>query len=91
MLVLQAGDIVFEAYRNDMSASTRHIMMSVSKSVTSLLVGMFVGKGQIRLDEPVTTYRPRAGQLGLQRRDDPASARYGSVHAVARGLRRPKR
>lgn len=58
MLVLQAGDVVFEAYRNDMSASTRHIMMSVSKSVTSLLVGIFVGKGQIRLDEPVTTYVP---------------------------------
>ena len=58
MLVLQAGDIVFEAYRNDMSAATRHIMMSVSKSVTSLLVGMFVGRGQIRLEEPVTMYLP---------------------------------
>jgi CubicO group peptidase (beta-lactamase class C family) len=58
MLVVQAGDIVFEAYRNDMSAASRHIMMSVSKSVTSLLVGVFVGKGQIRLEEPVTTYVP---------------------------------
>jgi CubicO group peptidase (beta-lactamase class C family) len=58
MLVLQAGDLLFEAYRNDMSAATRHIMMSVSKSVTSLLVGVFVGNGQITLQEPVTTYLP---------------------------------
>jgi CubicO group peptidase (beta-lactamase class C family) len=58
VVVLQAGDIVFEEYRNDMSAATRHIMMSVSKSVTSLLVGIFVGEGTIRPEAPVTTYLP---------------------------------
>ena len=57
-LVLHAGTIVCEAYRNGMTAETRHLAMSVSKSITSLLIGILVGRGLIDLDGLVTLYVP---------------------------------
>ena len=45
LVVLKKGRIAFEYYGNGMSAESRHILMSVSKSVLGLLVGILVEKG----------------------------------------------
>jgi CubicO group peptidase (beta-lactamase class C family) len=58
LIVLKKGAIVFEAYRNGMEPQSRHIAMSVSKSITSLVVGALVGKGLIDVDQLVTHYVP---------------------------------
>jgi CubicO group peptidase (beta-lactamase class C family) len=57
-LVLHGGRIAFEAYRNGMREDTRHLAMSVSKSITSLVVGILAGRGLIDVDALVTRYVP---------------------------------
>jgi CubicO group peptidase (beta-lactamase class C family) len=56
-IVLHDGKIVAERYING-DAKTRHIMFSVSKSVTAILCGALAGSGKLDPDAPVTTYVP---------------------------------
>ena len=58
LIVLRRGRILLEAYRNGMKPDVRHLVMSISKSITSLLVGILVDRGQISLASPVTDYAP---------------------------------
>jgi len=46
-LVLHRGKIVTERYRNAMTPSTAHLLMSVSKSVTSAVAGILAGQGRL--------------------------------------------
>ncbi len=59
-LVLHSGKIVLEEYRNSMTERSRHILFSVTKSVTSLVAGILVGRGELNPEAPVTTYIPEA-------------------------------
>jgi CubicO group peptidase (beta-lactamase class C family) len=58
LLVLHRGHVVTERYRNGMTPSTPHLLMSVSKSVTSAVAGVLVGRGRVRPDDLVTTHLP---------------------------------
>jgi len=59
LLVIKDGRIVSEQYRNQTSAATRFIGWSMTKSVTSILVGCALHEGRIRsLDDPITNYLP---------------------------------
>src|SRR3989454_7525192 len=58
IIVLHGGRVVMESYFNGMSARTRHLLMSVSKSVTSAVCGRLVGRGLFRPEDPVTAYLP---------------------------------
>ncbi len=58
LVVLKKGRIAFEYYGNGMSAESRHILMSVSKSVLGLLVGILVEKGALDLHRKVTDLIP---------------------------------
>lgn len=57
-LVLKHGSVVHEAYGAAMDASTRHIIFSISKSVTGTLAGVLVEHGQLDPDASVTRYVP---------------------------------
>lgn len=57
LIVLHEGRIAFEAYTN-MRAVDRHLWMSVSKPVASLLVGILEDRGLIDVSKPVTAYLP---------------------------------
>lgn len=46
-LVLHRGRIVMERYFNSMTPSTTHLLMSVSKSITSTLAGILIGRGEL--------------------------------------------
>ena len=61
LVILHKGDVVFEHYAGGMSASIPHILMSVSKSVLGLLVGILAGRGDIKLETPVTDIIPEVG------------------------------
>jgi CubicO group peptidase (beta-lactamase class C family) len=54
MLVLRDGRVVFERYLNHLEPDTPHLLMSVSKSITSTVVGILVGAGRLRPEMPVT-------------------------------------
>ncbi len=59
LLVIKDGRIVTEIYRNNSHERTRFIGWSMTKSVTSVLVGCAVADGHIKsVDDPVVRYLP---------------------------------
>jgi CubicO group peptidase (beta-lactamase class C family) len=59
-IVLQKGRVAFEWYGNSLSAGDPHIAFSVSKSITGILAGILVDRGQLDPDAPVVRYVPEA-------------------------------
>jgi CubicO group peptidase (beta-lactamase class C family) len=60
VLVYRHGDIVCERYYNGFTPQTRNNLMSVWKSILSLVTGLCFDKGWINsLDEPVNRHLPR--------------------------------
>ncbi len=59
LLVMKDGRIVSEIYRNNTDDRTRFMGWSMTKSITSILVGCALQEGRIRsLDDPITSYLP---------------------------------
>ncbi len=55
------GQFIYDDYQNGFSADTRHHMWSVTKSVTTSLVGIAVSEGLVdSIQDPVTKYIPEA-------------------------------
>ena len=48
-LVLHRGRIVTEEYRNDLAPDQTHLLMSVSKSITSTAAGVLIGQVMIAI------------------------------------------
>ena len=57
-LVLKAGVIVTEEYRNNMQDSTQHLLNSVSKSFVGMLAGIAVEDGLLDTSKYVSAYLP---------------------------------
>lgn len=57
-LVHHGGDLVAEWYFDGMRPDDTHLLMSVSKSLTSVLAGIFVGRGLIDLAATVPDHVP---------------------------------
>ena len=57
-LVLHRGRIVYERYFNGLTPEATHLLMSVSKSVTSTVVGILVGRGALSPSDLVTAHVP---------------------------------
>src|SRR5690606_36424368 len=65
LLVIKGGKIVFEDYRNRLIPETRHIAFSMSKTLTALLVGIALDKGEIAsLDDRADKYVPQLKGTG---------------------------
>ncbi len=58
LVVLHRGRLVYEHYANGMTDRTPHILMSVSKSMLGLLVGILAGRGELDPEALVSTYVP---------------------------------
>lgn len=56
LMVLKNGEVLIERYGYGRTADARFISMSMSKSVTSLLVGVAADRGLISLDAPAARY-----------------------------------
>lgn len=57
-IVLKDGKILFEKYYNGMTPHSRHLLMSVSKSVTGTIAGLLVNEGLLNPDKKVIDYIP---------------------------------
>ena len=57
-LVLHRGKVVTERYLNGLTPSTTHLLMSVSKSVTSAVCGSLVERGLLAPGDLVTAHVP---------------------------------
>jgi CubicO group peptidase (beta-lactamase class C family) len=59
LLIVKDGRIVTELYRNNSSERSRFIGWSMTKSITSVLVGCALAEGRIEsLDRPISDYLP---------------------------------
>ena len=56
LVVAQHGDVVFERYYRRARPTDPHLVHSVTKSVTSTLVGILAGDGLLSLDAPVGSF-----------------------------------
>lgn len=61
-LVLHRGSVVAEHYFNGHGAGQRHIIFSVSKSITAVLAGILAAEGRLDTDSPVTRYVPELAE-----------------------------
>jgi hypothetical protein len=64
LVVLHDGQLVAERYDAGMTAATRHLLMSVSKSVVGCVAGVLAGRGLLDPGAPVTAYVPEVGRSG---------------------------
>jgi len=64
LVVLHEGTIVAEWYDNRLTPARPHIIFSVTKSVTALLIGILAERGLIDPEAPVTRYIPEAEGSG---------------------------
>jgi len=60
-LVLHQGRVVAEHYFNGMAPDVPHLLMSVSKSVTSAIAGVLAGRGLLRVSDAVEEIVPELG------------------------------
>jgi CubicO group peptidase (beta-lactamase class C family) len=56
LLVLHGREIRLERYLNGMTPESRHLLQSVSKSMTSAVFGRYVASGEIDVTAPVSQY-----------------------------------
>lgn len=63
-LLMHDGRIVMERYTEPMVRRTRHLVMSVSKSIASAVAGSLWGDGLLDPDAPVETYIPELASSG---------------------------
>jgi CubicO group peptidase (beta-lactamase class C family) len=57
-LVIQDGAVVTERYLDGMAETDTHLLMSCSKSLTSILCGVFAGRGLLAPQDLVTKHLP---------------------------------
>ena len=58
IIVLKDGAVVYERYLNGLQPDTRHLLASVTKSVTATLLGIEVGRGPLTRDALVADVAP---------------------------------
>jgi CubicO group peptidase (beta-lactamase class C family) len=67
LLVMKDGRIVSEIYRNGTDAQSRFIAWSMTKSVTSVLIGCALSEGKIdSLESPISKYLPELKGSGYE-------------------------
>lgn len=58
VMVLRNGQVVLEAWWKPEGPDTPHVLWSLSKSFTSMAVGMAIDEGKLSLDDPVIKFFP---------------------------------
>jgi len=63
-VVLHDGQVVAERYYGGMTVTTKHLLMSVSKSILGCVAGILADRGQLDPGAAVTVYVPEVGESG---------------------------
>lgn len=58
LMIVSKGKVVYEDWRNGGDPATKHVLNSVSKTFTSIAVGMAISEGKLNLDEKVVDIFP---------------------------------
>ena len=62
--LLHNGTVLTEEYFGDMTPSTEHLLMSVSKSLVGTVAGVLAGSGDLDPRRPITDYVPELADSG---------------------------
>ncbi|TKA55884.1 hypothetical protein B0A55_13683 [Friedmanniomyces simplex] len=62
-VVLHKGEVAYEYYGNGNTAASKHIIMSMTKSLTGLVAGILSSRGELDLKAQVKKYVPSASHL----------------------------
>lgn len=65
-MLLRGRDVILEEYYGEMNSSRNHLLMSVSKSIVSSVLGVLVGNGHIDETKTVDYYVPQLGHSGYR-------------------------
>jgi CubicO group peptidase (beta-lactamase class C family) len=66
LIVVRGGEVVDERYFAGMTESTRHLVMSVSKSIVGCVAGVLVAQGRLDPQSAVTDYVPEVAGSGYR-------------------------
>jgi CubicO group peptidase (beta-lactamase class C family) len=66
LMVVHDGAVVEERYAHGMTETTRHLLMSVSKSMVGCVAGVLVGQGKVNPPDAVTDYVPELAGSGYR-------------------------
>jgi CubicO group peptidase (beta-lactamase class C family) len=66
LLVLHDGALIFEQYAGAMTEDDTHLLMSVSKSITSTLCGIYVQRGLLGPEDLVVDHLPELRETAWQ-------------------------
>jgi CubicO group peptidase (beta-lactamase class C family) len=58
LAILHRGKVIFEHHGNGMTSNTPHILMSVSKSLTSIVAGIVIDRGTLDPEQAVVSIIP---------------------------------
>jgi len=81
LIVVIDGRIAYEFYDHGMTPTTRHILMSASKSIVGLIVGILLHRGSLDLDEQISRLLPEVAHTGYR------SATFRHVLDMRTGVR----
>jgi CubicO group peptidase (beta-lactamase class C family) len=63
-ILIRHGKVLAEHYPHGMAPDTRHILMSVSKSLVGVVAGALIANGELDPAKPVTAYVPELSESG---------------------------
>ena len=66
MVVLKDGKLVYETYANGTAIHTPHIIMSATKSVLGLMVGILQARGDLDVERLVSDYVPEVAETAYR-------------------------
>jgi len=64
--VVHDGAVVYEKYFNGMHHESRHLLMSITKSMTAAALGVAIGRDLLSINDLVTTIAPEFGGTSLE-------------------------
>jgi CubicO group peptidase (beta-lactamase class C family) len=76
-MVLHGNEVLVEEYFGAMGPDTRHVLMSVSKSIVSAVVGVLAGQGKIDTAQAIEHYVPELRASGY--RGPAAAAMFDAI------------
>lgn len=90
-MVVHRAVVLAEEYLQGMAPDTRHLPMSVSKSLIATVVGALAADGTLELDRPVSDYVPELAKSGYSGAHIRHLLDMRSGHRVLGGLPRSRR
>lgn len=58
LLIIHDGEVVYERYGGVTRADTSHLTWSISKSILASVLGVALGEGRFKLEDPVSRFYP---------------------------------